>query len=138
MYVVNDLKTNLLGLPAILALDLVARVEETVETLPHIVERYPTLFQGLGSLGEPYDIQLKPDAQPYALFTSRNIPLPLRSKVEQELKQMESLGIISKVDKPTPWCAGMVVVHKKNGAIRIYVDYTAKIKERCSLFVTRT
>ncbi|KAL5481824.1 hypothetical protein EMCRGX_G022073 [Ephydatia muelleri] len=109
--------------PAILALDLVARVEETVETLPHIVERYPTLFQGLGSLGEPYDIQLKPDAQPYALFTSRNIPLPLRSKVEQELKQMESLGIISKVDKPTPWCAGMVVVHKKNGAIRICVDY---------------
>ena len=123
VYVVKDLKTNLLGLPAILALDLVARVEETVETLPHIVERYPTLFQGLGSLGEPYDIQLKPDAQPYALFTSRNIPLPLRSKVEQELKQMESLGIISKVDKPTPWCAGMVVVHKKNGAIRICVDY---------------
>eukprot|EP00731_Ephydatia_muelleri_P015748 Em0009g172a len=123
VYVVKDLKTNLLGLPAILALDLVARVEETVETLPHIVERYPTLFQGLGSLGEPYGIQLKPDAQPYALFTSRNIPLPLRSKVEQELKQMESLGIISKVDKPTPWCAGMVVVHKKNGAIRICVDY---------------
>ena len=123
VYVVKDLKTNLLGLPAILALDLVARVEETVETLPHIVERYPTLFQGLGSLGEPYDIQLKPDAQPYVLFTSRNIPLPLRSKVEQELKQMESLGIISKVDKPTPWCAGMAVVHKKNGAIRICVDY---------------
>ena len=113
VYVVKDLKTNLLGLPAILALDLVARLEEMV---PHIVKRYPTLFQGLGSLGEPYDIQLKPDAQPYALFTSRNIPLPLRSKVEQELKQMESLGIISKIDKPTPWCAGMVVVHKKNGA----------------------
>ena len=53
MYVVKDLKTNLLGLPAILALDLMARVEETVETLPYIVERYPTLFQGLGSLGEP-------------------------------------------------------------------------------------
>ena len=62
-------KTNLLGLLAILALDLVARVEETVETLPYIVKRYPTLFQGLGSLGEPYDIQLKPDAQPYVLFT---------------------------------------------------------------------
>lgn len=74
-------------------------------------------------MGEPDDIQLNPDAQPYALFTSRNIPLPLHSKVEQELKQMESLGIISKVDKPTPWCAGMVVVHKKYGAIHICIDY---------------
>ena len=36
---------------------------------------------------------------------------------------MESLGIISKVGKPTPWCAGMVVAHQKNGAIRICVDY---------------
>ena len=94
VYVVEGLKTNLLGLPAILALDLVAKMDETVEALHPLVEKYPTLFRGLGSLGEPYDIQIKPDAQPYALFSSRNIPLPLRSKVEQELKQMESLGII--------------------------------------------
>jgi len=30
--------------------------------------------------------------------------------------------VISKVDKPTPWCAGMVVVPKKEGAIHICVD----------------
>ena len=35
---------------------------------------------------------------------------------------MESIGVISKVDEPTPWCAGMVVVPKKSGAIRICVD----------------
>ena len=35
---------------------------------------------------------------------------------------MESIGVISKVDEPTPWCAGMVVVPKKAGAIRICVD----------------
>ena len=49
VYVVKGLKINLLGLPAILALDLVARIEETVETFFHIVEKYPTLFQGLGN-----------------------------------------------------------------------------------------
>ena len=124
VYVVNGLRTNLLGLPAILALKLVAKLEETVEASLHtIVEKYPTLFQGLGSMGDPYDIQLQPEAQPYALFTSRNIPLPLRLKVKQELERMESLGIISKVDEPTPWCAGMVVAPKKGGAIRICVDY---------------
>jgi len=35
---------------------------------------------------------------------------------------MEALGVISKVDEPTPWCAGMVVVPKKEGAIHICVD----------------
>ena len=35
---------------------------------------------------------------------------------------MESIGVISKIDEPTPWCAGMVVVPKKEGAIRICVD----------------
>ena len=91
-----------------------------ISASPHtIVEKYPTLFQGLGSMGDPYDIQLQPEAQPYALFTSRNIPLLLRLKVKQVLERMESLGIISKVDEPTPWCAGMVVAPKKGGAIRM-------------------
>ena len=35
---------------------------------------------------------------------------------------MESLGIISKVDTPTPWCAGMAVVPKKDKTVRICVD----------------
>jgi len=35
---------------------------------------------------------------------------------------MESMQVISKIDEPTPWCAGMVVVPKKTGNIRICVD----------------
>ena len=35
---------------------------------------------------------------------------------------MESEGIVSKVDEPTLWCAGMVAVPKKSGTVRIYVD----------------
>ena len=43
------------------------------------------------------------------------------SKVKEELSQMEQMGIISKVDEPTEWCAGMVVVPKANGKVRICV-----------------
>ena len=53
--------------------------------------------------------------------TPRTIPLPLLDKVEQELTKMESQGVISQVNQPTSWCAGMVVP-KKSGAIRICVD----------------
>ena len=37
----------------------------------------------------------------------------------------EKLGVISRVDKPTLWCAGMVVVPKNNGSVRICVDLKA-------------
>lgn len=37
---------------------------------------------------------------------------------------MEDLGVIAKVEQPTEWCSGMVVVHKANGKVRICVDLT--------------
>ena len=43
--------------------------------------------------------------------------LPLCSKVEEELKGMEELGIIAEVNVPTPWCVGMVADPKKNGKV---------------------
>ena len=52
----------------------------------------------------------------HTVFTPRTIPLPLLDKVE-ELTKMESQGVISKVNQPISWCAGMVAVPKKSGAI---------------------
>ena len=79
----------------------------------------------MGTLGNEYTIRLKEDATPHALYTPRNVPLPLRGKVQEELDRMEAAGVISKADEPTPWCAGMVVVPKKSGAVRICVDLKA-------------
>ena len=80
------------------------------------------MFQGLGTLRGDYQIQLRPDAKPYALYTARNIPIPLHGKVKQKQERMEELGVISKVDKPTLWCAGMVVVPKKSGDVWICIQ----------------
>jgi len=49
----------------------------------------------------------------------RNVSIPLHGKVREEPNRMEAAGVISKVDEPTPWYAGMVV---KSGAVRICVD----------------
>ena len=70
-------------------------------------------------MSDEYEIRLKPDAKPHALFTARHVPIPLREKVRTELQRMEDLGVISKIDQPTPWCAGMVVVPKKSGEVCI-------------------
>ena len=60
----------------------------------------------------------------------RNIPLPLHDKVKQKLDAMKAQGVILKVQQPTPWCAGMIVVKKKNG-VRICVNL--KPLNRCVL-----
>ena len=44
-----------------------------------------------------YKVRIKP----FALATPRNIPLSLRPKAEEELKRMEELGVITKVNECT-------------------------------------
>ena len=126
IFVIKGLQRNLLGLPAITAMEIAVRVEaigdEGADTKDQVKEKFPGVFQGLGNLGEEYEIKLQPDAKPFSLYTPRGIPLPLREKVKQELDKMEEMGVISKVDEPTEWCAGMVAIPKKSGAIRICVD----------------
>ena len=56
------------------------------------------------------------------MSTPRNIPIPLRAKVQTELQRMESLGVKSPVEEPTSWCAAMVVVPKDSGVVQICVD----------------
>ena len=42
--------------------------------------------------------------------------------MKEELERMENLGVISRVEEPTPWCAGIVAVPKSRGDVRICVD----------------
>ena len=119
VFVVRDLQHNLLGLPAIRDLEIITGINAVELNIP---DQYPALFTGLGTFKGEYTIKLKPDAQPFSLFTPRNVPIPLRDKVKQELHRMESIGVISRVNVPTPWCAAMVVVPKPNGTVRICVD----------------
>ena len=113
-----------MGLPAIISLQLLSRINSTTKdcTADHIQQEFPSLFQGLGNLGEEYCIEMREGVRPYAIFTPRNVPIPPQSKVKEELDRMEKMGVIAKVTQPTPWCAGMVVDPKKSGDVRICVD----------------
>ena len=132
VYAVKGLPRALLGLPAIRALDVLSapRVDVVCAPAPlrskdDVLALYPGIFNGLGCFkGEEYHISLKQDSSPYALYTSRKIPLPLVSAVRDELQRMEATRVIFKVQQPTDWCAGLVVVPKSNGRVRLCVDYT--------------
>ena len=128
IFVVKTLQMSLLGCPAIEALGLVSRVNMVGDQRQHYTAKYPELFQGLGKIPGTHHIQLKDDAKPFALSSPRRVALPLQPKVKAELQRMEQLGVVSKVDDPTDWCAGVVVVPKPDG---ICVDLTKLNESVC-------
>ena len=68
-----------------------------------------------------YDIKLQSDAVP-VIHASRKVPFTLINDVTNELKRMEQLGVIAKVETPTQWVNSMVIVEMPNKTIRICLD----------------
>ena len=130
IFVIDGLQQPLMGRPAIEALNLLSRIN-IVSSSEKFVSLYPDLFRGLGTFGAEYHITLKQDAKPFTLSAPRRVALPLLPKVKAELARMEKLGVISKVDTPTEWCAGIVIVPKPNDDIRICVDLTKLNESVC-------
>jgi len=62
-----------------------------------------------------YEIKIRSDSQPFAITTPRRVSVPMQESVRSEFHQLEDLGVIRKVEHPTDWCAGMVVVAKNKG-----------------------
>lgn len=123
VYVVSPLRSILLGLPALEALELI-KFADSVSSATAIEASYPQLFGSLGAMKGEYNIRLKPNSVPFAIPVARRIALPLRDRVKQELERMERDDVIRKVDEPTEWCAGIVPVLKPSGDVRICVDLT--------------
>lgn len=60
---------------------------------------------------KPVKIALQDNAQPYAVATARQVPVPLLNAAK--LDRMEANDIIEAVTEPTEWCAPMVPVPKR-------------------------
>ena len=71
IYVVRDIAHNLLGLPTIMGLNLLVLMYAIHQSdRATLQQKFPSLFTRLGTLQNKYDIRLKPDAKPFALYTA--------------------------------------------------------------------
>ena len=110
-------KIQLCGTETVFKLDTGAEVTAISDQTFHTLLHKPQLNTPEKILRGPSSCVL--EVKPFSLYTSRNVPLPLRGKVKDELDKMESMGVISKIEEATEWCAGMVVVPKREGKVRI-------------------
>ncbi|KAL1468229.1 hypothetical protein MTO96_025599 [Rhipicephalus appendiculatus] len=118
VFVIERLREALLSRSAVESLGIVQRPLERAETqecdIPDILAQYPKLTSGLGLMETTYRIKVTSDAKPYAFSYPRRVPIPLLPLVEAELKRMEDIGIIQKVEHVTEWCFPMVMAKKRN------------------------
>ncbi|UYV73532.1 hypothetical protein LAZ67_10004011 [Cordylochernes scorpioides] len=121
IYVIRRLSEPLLSRRACELLNLARRIE-VVATRINPIKEFPEVFEGLGQIGNPYEIKLKPGAKPYAVHTPRRVPIPLMEKLKTRLEELEKAGIIAQVNVATEWCAPTVIAGKPNGDIRHCVD----------------
>ena len=123
VYVIEDLVTPLLGKPALSGLQVITFVGEIVSK-QEWTTKFPKLFTGLGSMDTEVKIELREGATPYCQSIPRRVAAARRKPMLEELRRMEKLGVIQKVEGPTEWCAPSIVVPKKNNKIRLCVDFT--------------
>ena len=106
-------------------LQTVQQINEVPRPKPaQLVAEYDELFHGLGKLRN-YQIKLHVDqtvppvAQPH-----RRIPFHVREHLKEQLKRDEELGVIERIEGPTPWVSPIVVVPKPKspGKVRVCVD----------------
>lgn len=67
-----------------------------------IFAKYDQCFDGIGRISEPYHIKIDANATP-VVHPPRKLRATLRERVQTELHDMETKGIIEKTDEPTAW-----------------------------------
>lgn len=130
IYVIEQLCKPILGRSAITGLDILqfgdgvmSQINTVQLSTEQIEKRFPKIFQSLGTFKTEMEINIKSDVQPYVQSVPRVVPIPLLQPLKEELERLQKLNIIEPVEYPTPWVSPIVIV-RKNGKIRLCVDYT--------------
>lgn len=130
-YVVKQTSPTILGLPSIMSLNIVKRLDTIYKTrsMENISNKYTKMlsdfkevFRGIGCIKDyEYDLKIKPGAKG-SIAACRHVPIMLREPLKLELQKMAQDDIITKVDGPTEWVNPLVITKKKDGSLRLCLD----------------
>ena len=90
----------------------------------HVMEFYPDLFEGVSTIqGAKVKLDVDPNI-PSVVQCPRKIQSAMVKPLKKEIDHMLNLGVIQKLDinEAMDWCHNLVLVHKPNGKLRVYLD----------------
>nr|XP_022323016.1 uncharacterized protein K02A2.6-like [Crassostrea virginica] len=98
-----------------------------------ILRKYSTVFNdGIGKVeGIKATLHMRNDAKPM-FCKARPVPYALKPKVEEEIENLENMGILQKVET-SEWATPIVAVPKKNGKVRICGDFKVTINPQLNV-----
>lgn len=119
---INEAKP-LIGLQTCHDLELISinNIGEVQENQSDLLAEYDDVFTGLGLVEGEYHIELSTDAKP-TIHPPRKVPLSLMPKLRETLEKLTKQGVVIKLDRGTDWVNSLVIVEKKDGSLRLYLD----------------
>ena len=118
--VVDSKSVSILGLGTSENLNLIKHISAINVSGEQFLSEFSDCFEETGTLKNTHYIEIKDNVTPVATPVQK-IPLPLKPKLEKELKRMVDLVIIEPVQKPTDWVNG-TLVKKPNGKLQVCLD----------------
>ncbi|GBM86008.1 Uncharacterized protein K02A2.6 [Araneus ventricosus] len=91
------------------------------KSISNLLLKYNQVSEGLGNLPGTYHITLCENSVPVVSVT-RKVAFSLLEPLKTELARMVKAGVIEKVTEPTDSDSPLVIVQKKNGALRVCLD----------------
>ncbi|XP_062713487.1 uncharacterized protein K02A2.6-like [Aedes albopictus] len=90
----------------------------------NIVKRHEEVFHGIGKFAGAVSLEVSADVTP-SIQPPRRVPIAMREKLKEELKNLERDGLIVKENRHTEWVSNIVLVKRKeqkSESVRICLD----------------
>ncbi|XP_012942933.1 uncharacterized protein K02A2.6-like [Aplysia californica] len=132
-YVTEDKGSAIFGLPTLQALGMISLnycIEkkcksrtEHIRNKEDLISKYPETFKGMGKFEGRYHIHTSKDVPP-VIHPQRKVPIQIKAKIKEELKEKRENRIIEKIQEgqPTQWVNSLVYRTKPNGSLRLCLD----------------
>ena len=118
-YVIDIAAPTIIGIRSCVELDLLRRVESV--SSDDVMKQYSDLFSGLGKMPGKHHIVTDPTVRP-VVQPPRRVSLSVQPKLKQTLDDLIRRGVLVKRDEPTEWVNSLMIVHKKDGTLRLCLD----------------
>ena len=86
-----------------------------------VIKEYQDVFTGLGCMPGKVHLETDPNVT-QVIIPPRRVPAAIKPKLKEEMKRLEDMNVIQKVEEPTDWVSSLVSITKPSGKLRVCID----------------